>query len=62
MSDLPPAQPTESSLLDTELRPGHDFHKTLKAIFSIPKADLDEQMKAEPQPPQKRGRKAKAKQ
>ena len=44
-------------IADTPLLPGHDFHKTLFAIMSVPKSELDEHIKNNPDPPQKRGRK-----
>lgn len=46
-------------IADTPLIPEQDFHKKLKAIFSVPKAEMDEHIKNHPEPPQKRGRKPK---
>ena len=47
-------------LADTELIPEHLFHEKLKAIFSVPKSELDQQLRDHPEPPQKRGRKPSA--
>ncbi|HEY3329115.1 MAG TPA: hypothetical protein VGK19_03765 [Capsulimonadaceae bacterium] len=57
MSDLKTEQPKESPLLDTKLIPEKQFHDKLKAIFSVPKSELDERLRDHPEPPQKRGRK-----
>jgi hypothetical protein len=43
-------------IVETPLLPGHDFNKTLHAIFSVPKSELDEHIKNNPDAPQKRGR------
>ena len=58
MSDLQP-KPTEHEppLLDTPLIPEPAFHDKLRAIFSVPKAELDQHMREHPDPPAKRGRK-----
>jgi hypothetical protein len=48
-----------TELAKTPLIPEADFHKKLKAIFSMPKTELDQHIKDHPDPPQKRGRKPK---
>lgn len=53
------ADKEESPLLDTELVPMEQFEKTLSDILRIPKKALDEEMRKNPPPPQKRGRKPK---
>jgi hypothetical protein len=50
-----------TTLADTPLIPEQDFHGKLRAIFSVPKAELDQHIKDNPDPPQKRGRKPKEK-
>ena len=44
-------------LADTPLIPPGEFHKKLRAIMSVPKEELEEQIAKNPLPPQKRGRK-----
>lgn len=46
-------------LADTPLIPPDEFHKKLRAIMSVPKEELEEQIAKHPLPPQKRGRKPK---
>ncbi len=48
-------------LCDTELIPEPEFQKKLKGIFSVTKTELDEHIRNNPDPPQKRGRKPKEK-
>ena len=55
----PKLQPDPNSpLASMPLIPEGEFHDKLKAIFSVPKRELDELVKAHPMPAQKRGRKA----
>lgn len=54
-------QKQPNKLDDHPLIPEADFHKKLTAIFSVPKSELDEHIRNNPDPPQKRGRKPKPK-
>ena len=58
MKNIQPDLTTD--LAKIELIPEADFHDKLKAIFSVSKSELDEHIKNNPDPPQKRGRKPKA--
>lgn len=54
-----PKPDLESALMDTPLSSPAEFRKDLKAIFSVPKAELLKHIEENPDPPQKRGRKPK---